>query len=200
MNTINIFKTRRSIRKYLPNKTPDKSNILQILEAALWAPSAHNAQPWRFIIIEKSEKKRKLAEAMASHWNKDMEADKVPEEERKKLIDKSVKQFTNAPIIIVVCLTMEDMHKYPDEERRKIEHTMAIQSVAAAIENILLATHMKGLGACWFCAPLFCQETVRKLLGIPDYLEPQALVTLGYPAESPEAPPRKPLEEVVFWR
>jgi len=75
---------------------------------------------------------------------------------------------------------------------------MATQSLAAAIQNILLAAHAKGLGACWFCAPLFCQETVRRVLGMPDEVEPQALIVIGYPAEQPEPPPRKSLKEIVF--
>jgi nitroreductase len=74
---------------------------------------------------------------------------------------------------------------------------MAVQSVAVAIQNILLAAHIEGLGACWFCAPLFCPETVKKVLKIPSDLEPQALITMGYPVNRPSPPPRKPLDEIM---
>jgi len=64
---------------------------------------------------------------------------------------------------------------------------------------MLLAAHALGLGACWFCAPLFCPDVVKKVLRLPSDLEPQALITLGFPAEEPKPPPRKPLSEVVRW-
>jgi nitroreductase len=73
-----------------------------------------------------------------------------------------------------------------------------MQSLAAALENMLLTAHAKGLGACWFCAPSFCKETVRKVLKIPDEVEPEALITMGYPAEEPPAPPRKELIDCCF--
>ena len=62
----------------------------------------------------------------------------------------------------------------------------------------MLAASAAGLGACWFCAPAFCKDTVRKTLGIPDAVEPQALITMGYPAEQPETPPRKTLGDIAF--
>jgi len=68
---------------------------------------------------------------------------------------------------------------------------------------MLLAAYGEGLGSCWFCAPLFCQDVVRKVLEIPQNVDPQALITLGYPADEPNPPPRKALEEIVHqdrWR
>ncbi len=172
--------------------------LYEILEAARWAPSAHNAQPWRFIVVRDPDVKRKLAKDMSSRWDEDMSRDCVPLKIRERLMEASVKRFANAPILIIACLTMENMDKYPDKRRQKIEYTMAVQSVAAAIENILLAAHAEGLGSCWFCAPLFCQDVVRKVLGVPRYVAPQALITLGYSAEQVEPPPRKVLQEIVY--
>ncbi|NIR87699.1 nitroreductase family protein, partial [Candidatus Bathyarchaeota archaeon] len=181
MSILGLFENRRSVRDYLSREVPNKV-LFEILEAARWAPSAHNAQPWRFITVRDSDIKRELAEAMANRWDKDMSKNGVPQKNRESLIKTSIKRFTNAPILIIVCLTMEDMDRYPDKRRQKIEYIMAVQSVAAAIENILLAAHAKGLGSCWFCAPLFCQDVVRKVLELPRHVEPQALVTLGYSA------------------
>ncbi|MCX8171807.1 MAG: nitroreductase family protein [Candidatus Bathyarchaeota archaeon] len=192
-----IIKSRRSIRRYRPESVP-QDFILKIVEAARWAPSAHNSQPWRFIIINDSDVKRNLAESMALDWVKDLKKDGVPQEEANRLISESIKRFTEAPILVVAALTMKDMHKYPDRRRQRFEHLMATQSLAAAIQNILLAAHAEGLGACWFCAPLFCQNTVRRVLRLPRDVEPQALISIGYPAESPEPPPRRPLKEVAF--
>lgn len=202
LNLLNVFRSRRSVKEYSPKEISNEV-LFRILEASRWAPSAHNAQPWRFIVIQDSATKRKLAKAMASRWNKDMSKNGVPKEQRESLIKASVERFENAPIIIIVCLTMEDMDEYPDDRRKKIEYVIAVQSVAAAIENMLLAAHGEGLGSCWFCAPLFCQDVVRKILKIPQYVDPQALITLGYPADRPNPPPRKTLEEIVHqdhWR
>jgi F420 biosynthesis protein FbiB-like protein len=135
---------------------------------------------------------------MAGEWNKDMLKDGLLPESRERLMKASIKQFTSSPVLIVVCLTMEDMHKYPDEKRRAAEYLMAVQSVAAAIQNMLLAAHAESLGACWFCAPLFCPQVVRENLEIPDNFHPQALITIGYPAERPKNPGRKSLESIAY--
>jgi len=192
-----LIKGRRSIRKYSLREVP-RDVLFKILETARWAPSAHNAQPWRFIVVMDRSLKRKLAERMAEEWIKDMRRDGVPWNTREKLANASIRQFTDAPVLIVACLTMEDMDTYPDSRRMTYEHIMAVQSLAASIQNILLAAYSEGLGACWFCAPLFCQDAVRKVLGIPSNVEPQALITLGYPSEKPAPPPRKPLREIVY--
>jgi len=194
---LNLFKNRRSIHEY-SSKEISKKVLHRVFEAARWAPSAHNAQSWRFIVIRDSAIKWRLARTMASRWNKDLIKNGVQRENREILIKNSIERFTSAPIVIVACLTMEDMDEYPDERRQKIEHIMAIQSVAAAIENMLLAAHSEGLGSCWFCAPLFCQGAVRKVLGIPRDVEPQALITMGYSVNEPRPPLRKPLDKIVF--
>lgn len=159
---LRTIQDRRSVRRYLLKEV--SNNVLQrVLDAARWAPSAHNAQPWRFIVIKDPNVKRRLAEAMASEWNKDLRKDGILPEDRERLIKASIKQFTDPPILIVVCLTMDDMDKYSDKERQEAEYVMAVQSVAAAIQNMLLTAHAEGLGTCWFCAPLFCPELVREL-------------------------------------
>jgi len=202
MSTLSLIKNRRSVQNYLSKEVSTKV-LFKILEAARWAPSAHNAQPWRFIVIKDHGVKQELARAMASNWDKDMRKNGVPLEKRESLVETSVKRFTSAPVLVIACLTMEDMDKYPDKRRQKIEYVMAVQSLAAAIENMLLAAYAEGLGSCWFCAPLFCQDVIRKVLKVPRYVEPQALVTLGYSAERLEPPPRKPLQKIVHqdrWR
>jgi coenzyme F420-0:L-glutamate ligase/coenzyme F420-1:gamma-L-glutamate ligase len=187
------IKKRRSIRKYFSR--PVSTEILsEILEAASWAPSAHNAQPWRFIVLIEKALKRDLAEAMANAWMKDMIKDGTPAEVRENMVKASVERFTRAPVLVVACLSMNDMIRYADESKQKCERDLAVQSLGAAIQNMLLAAHSKGLGACCFCAPIFCKDTVRKVLKIPEDIELQALITIGYPAEKPSVPSRKPQE------
>jgi coenzyme F420-0:L-glutamate ligase/coenzyme F420-1:gamma-L-glutamate ligase len=198
MNHImNSIKERRSIRNYSSRKV--STDILrQVLEAARWAPSAHNAQPWRFIVLTDASLKRELSEAMADVWVADMIKDGIPSETRVNQGKASVERFTRAPVLIVVCLNMKDMIRYEDESRQKSERDLAVQSSGAAVQNMLLTVHANGLGACWFCAPIFCKETIRRILKVSDDVEPQALVTLGYPAEEPRAPSRKPFENYSY--
>jgi coenzyme F420-0:L-glutamate ligase / coenzyme F420-1:gamma-L-glutamate ligase len=190
-----VVKQRRSIRKYL-SKPVQKEIVLEILEAAGCAPSAHNSQPWRFIILQDAPVKQSLANAMADAWEKDLQRDGITVESDKRA--ERIERFVTAPVLILACLTLGDMRKFPDSERQMCERDLAVQSFGAALQNLLLATHAKGLGACWFCAPAFCKETVRKALKIPDSVEPQAFVAMGYPAEKPQVPIKKLLEGYCF--
>jgi nitroreductase len=95
---------------------------------------------------------------------------------------------------------MEDMDEYPDRERKRAEYRMAVQGVAMAGENLLLAAHAHGLGACWMCAPLFAQEVVATALNLPSTWEPQGLVLLGWPAGPGKIRERRPLDEVATYR
>jgi coenzyme F420-0:L-glutamate ligase / coenzyme F420-1:gamma-L-glutamate ligase len=189
------IKQRRSTRKYQTAPVP-KQLVEEVLEITSWAPSAHNAQPWRFIILADPLVKRELAEAMAEAWAADMAKDgSVIDAEMRT---GRVERFASAPALILACTSMDGMNKFSDKTRQSVERDLAIQSFGAAMQNLLLAAHSKGLGACWFCAPAFCKETVRKVLKIPNDVEPQVLVAFGYPAEKPSAPPRKPLADYCF--
>jgi len=194
---IDAIKKRRSIRNYAPRRVSPEI-LREILEAARWAPSAHNVQPWRFIVLTDLPQKRELAKAMADAWMADMIKDGFLPEAREKMSDASVERFTHAPVLILACLTMSDMDRYEDESRQRSERDLAVQSLGAAIQNMLLAAHDRELGACWFCAPVFCKEAVRTILKIPKDVEPQALIAMGYPAEAPSAPQRKTLENYAY--
>lgn len=192
---LDVIKERRSVRKYLARPVPH-GTIEEVLVAAGWAPSAHNAQPWRFIVLADASVKRELAEAMAESWAADMAKDGITIEPEKRKV--RVERFATAPVLILACLTMDGMRKFPDERRQNSERDLTMQSLGTALQNLLLAAHAKGLGACWFCAPAFCKETVRKVLKIPEEVEPEALIAMGYPAEKPPVPPRKPLGGYCF--
>ena len=191
----NIISDRRSIRKYQNTPVP-QDLIEEVLVAAGWAPSAHNAQPWRFIILTEDKAKKELAEAMAEVWVADMAKDSVKIEEEVRKV--KVGRFASAPVLILACSTMEGMNKQPDAERQVVEHDLAMQSLGAAMQNLLLTAYSKGLGACWFCAPSFCKSTVRTALKIPENMEPQALIAMGYSNEKPIAPSRRVLGEYCF--
>lgn len=195
---LNAIFTRRSLRRY-QNKPIPKNIIELILQAGTWAPSAHNRQPWRFAVIEAQTTKETLAGAMGARLRHDLEADHVPEDVIEADVSRSYDRITSAPVLILVCLSMLDMDTYPDEKRATNEYIMAVQSVAMAGQNILLAAHDFNLGACWMCAPLFAPDVVLNALDLPSDWQPQGLITLGYPAQEREKT-RHPLEKSVLWR
>ena len=189
---------RRSIRRYT-DRPVAREALERILNAAIWAPSAHNRQPWRFAVATSFEQRRDLALAMGQRLRTDLTRDSAPPEIIEKDVNRSYTRITGAPVVFVVCLSMADMDRYPDAKRSAAEHQMAVQSTAMAVQNLLLAAHAEGLGACWMCAPLFCPDVVSEQLALPTDWEPQALVTLGYPAETREST-RHSLEARVLWR
>ena len=196
-NLLDLIKNRRSIRKY-QKKKPELSEIDRIINCAVYAPSAHNAQPWRFLVISDEKKKTALIEKMAARFRHELERDNTPEEVIRRKTQRSVHLFSSAPVIIIACVDMTGMDRYPDVTRQQAERTMAIQSLAAAIQKLLLAAKAVGLGGCWYCAPLFCPDIVKTVLSLSDCLIPQALITLGYPEEDPPTPPRFRLDEIRF--
>ena len=193
---VEAISKRRSIRRYSPQVVSNTA-VRRLLEIASWAPSAHNAQPWRFVVVSDRAVRGLLVDRMAEAYSKDLERDGLLEA-RRDLIESSRRLFLEAPALIVACLTMEKMHRYPDEKRRRAELVMGVQSLAASITTFLLAAHAEGYGACWFCAPLFCQDEVRQVLRMPSSVEPQAIITIGLPDEQPPPPTRINAESIVF--
>lgn len=189
---------RRSLRRYRPEPVP-RDVLLELLHSAIYAPSAHNRQPWRFSVTDSLERKQVLASAMGERLRRDLTADGAPADVIEIDTARSYDRITSAPAIVVLCLTMADMDSYPDAVRAHHEWTMAVQSVAMAGQNLMLSAHAAGLGACWMCAPLFCPDVVRHALDLPADWQPQGLITLGYPAQE-RLSTRKPLEESLIWR
>ncbi|UCH37898.1 MAG: nitroreductase family protein [Candidatus Bathyarchaeota archaeon] len=168
MDVFQAIRERRSIRRFRSEPIPEK-NIDEILDAARWAPSAGNRQPWEFIIIRDPQIKRYLCSA--AHGQNCIEM---------------------APLAIVICANeMRSAKIYGDRGRR----FYSLLDAAAAIQNMLLASHAHGLGACWIGA--FDDEGVQQILNLPLDVKPIAIVPLGYPDENPEPPLRIAIHELV---
>ena len=190
--------SRRSVRRYTDQAVPTDL-IERLIDAATWAPSAHNRQPWRFVAMTTAATRERLARSMGEQLRQDLARDGMSAEQIEKDAARSYSRISNSPALILVCITMEEMDRYPDERRSRNEQVMAIQSAAMAVENLLFAAHAEGLGACWMCAPLFCPDVVRSTLDLPVDWEPQALITVGYPAEVKHST-RQPLSSRMVWR
>lgn len=189
---------RRSIRRTSAAPVP-RALLDRLLIAAVWAPNAHNRQPWRFAVVTERDRQRQLAERMAEKWEQDLLAGGADAAMAARRAAISRTRIGGAGALVVGCLTMVEMDNYPDPHRQQLEWLMAAQSLALALGNLQLAAHHEGLAACWMCAPLFAPDLVRETLDLPADWQPQALITLGYAAETREKT-RRPLEEVVLWR
>jgi nitroreductase len=127
----------------------------------------------------------------------DGQSDEVVE----KRLEGSRRRLFDAPVLVLLCLYLEDLDVYSDASRQRNEATMAVQSLGAAAQNALLAAYSLGLDAGWMCAPLFCPERVTEALGLAPELVPHALLTLGCAeGDPPKRRSRKPLEELVVYR
>jgi F420 biosynthesis protein FbiB-like protein len=193
-----LIHRRRSVRRYT-NRPIRQELLTELLEAAIWAPSAHNRQPWRFCVVTSKEGKIALSAAMGEQWRADLTADNADPDFIERRIAVSYTRLTSAAALVIASLTMIDMDHYPDPARAQAEWAMTVQSVALACQNLLLAAEAHGIGACWMCAPLFVPDLVRRVMELPADWEPQALITLGYPAES-KPKERAPLASRVLWR
>ncbi|MCA1730795.1 MAG: TIGR03668 family PPOX class F420-dependent oxidoreductase [Actinobacteria bacterium] len=197
---MNAIQGRRSVRRYLDREVPEEA-IEKVLEAARWAPSPHGRQPWRFAVITQEVTKVRLAEAMGEEWQANLEMDGQSAGVVEKRLEGSRKRLLDAPVLVLLCLYLEDLDVYSDASRQRNETTMAVQSLGAAAQNALLAAYSLGLDAGWMCAPLFCPERVTEALGLAPELAPHALLTLGCAeGDPPKRRSRKPLEELVVYR
>ena len=193
-----LLRSRRSVRSYLDRPVP-RELLEQVLEAARWAPSPHGRQPWRFVVLTQAASKSLLAERMGETWQRNLEMDRQDETIVNIRLEKSRQRILAAPAIILPCLYLEDLDHYPDAQRQADETTMAIQSIGAAIQNMLLMAYDLGLDTGWMCAPLFCPEVVCAALSLDPRLIPQALITIGYAAADPKRRERLPLNDLVVF-
>lgn len=197
-NLAALLQGRRSVRKY-QDRPVSKELLEQVLEAARWAPSPHGRQPWRFVVLTRQESKQLLANSMGETWQQNLEMDRQDAEIVHIRLEKSRERILHAPVVILPCLYLEDLDHYPDKQRQANETIMAIQSIGAAIQNMLLMAYDLGLDGGWMCAPLFCPEVVVKALKLDTRLIPQALITLGYAAADPKRRERLPLDSLVIY-
>jgi len=202
MDVLEAIKTRVSIRDYKPDPIPENL-ITEILEAGRRAPSGMNMQPWRFIVIRNPELRAKIGElsvaaAVAVFKPRTTELEKrfgdIPEEKRAEVVRGMItgarfKFVGEAPVLIAVAADTSETEDYD-------------LSIAAAIENMLLAAHGLGLGACWVGLPVSKPEFrdhLAAMLGLPEHIKPRAIICLGYPSRVPKLRPRLGLEEIVSY-
>lgn len=190
-----LANSRRSVRSF-SGEPLELELVDRLLSVATRAPSAHNRQPWRFVVLSTTEARDRLARAMGEKLRADRLADGDDPQAIRRDVERSYARITGAAVAVLLCLTMEDMDSYPDPRRQAAERVMGVQGVAMAGQNLLLAAHAHGLGGCWMCAPLFAPKVVREALDLPAEWHPQGLVLLGWPEGAPKDRGRRPIEQV----
>ena len=192
---LECLENRQSIRKF--TQAPISDILIQrILSTAIRAPSAHNRQPWRFIVLKSRQAREAFARGMGQEYRHDLVAEGHNDADVNRHVARSISRIISAPAAVLICL---DYPKLDGEDSTKLysaEYAMGIQSVAMAGENILLAAHLVGLGAVWLCAPLFAKAIIHKVIDIPQAWDPQGLILMGYPESVPLKKTRQPLHEV----
>jgi F420 biosynthesis protein FbiB-like protein len=194
-----LVRSRRSIRAFRPDPVP-RDVIAGLLRDAVWAPSPHNVQPWRFTVLFDEGDKELLARRMAGRLEADLRLHGVEEAEIRRQTGRSEWRITTAPVVIVCSLVPDGLVSYPDERRAGLEWQMAVQSVGAVLQTVFLLAAARGIGSCWMAAPMYCAEEVRSALRLPSRHAPQALALMGYPASAGKVRERRPFDEVVDLR
>lgn len=196
-----FVEARRSIRAFTPE--PVARDLLdRMVTAACLAPAPHHSRPWRFVVIDTAEGKADLARGMGAQWRVDLGADGVDPARVDALVEASRVKITTAPALVLGCLTWDGLDRYPDDTRQRAEHGMALLSLGAAVENLMLTAADAGLASCWVAAPIFCPGAARTALALPDDWSPAALVLVGHPAPAyvPRPRPAVPLEQLRVHR
>ena len=194
MNSARDFlRSRRSIRRFKPDPIPD-SVIERILTTATFAPSAHNLQPWRFVIVKNPEARTKLGIALTTKMRADMQVEGADQAEIESRVTRSIRRINEAPSIILLCRDTTAIRVDMPEET-----IMNIQSTALAGMNILLAAQAEDLGANWICWPLYATHETQKALDLPESWEPQAMLIVGFADEQPKEKELKPLNQISVY-
>jgi len=165
-----LFRRRFSCRSFTSDPV-DRATTETLLDAARWAPTGGNLQPWRFVVVTAAGRRRELAAAALGQVF-----------------------IAQAPVVIVVCAVPEESARHYGDRGRNL---YAVQDTAAATENLLLAAARAGLGACWVGA--FDEDSVRRVLALDTGWWPVAIIPVGHPAEAPGRRSRRSLGEVVVW-
>jgi coenzyme F420-0:L-glutamate ligase/coenzyme F420-1:gamma-L-glutamate ligase len=188
---------RRSVRHF--DDEPVSRDIVEdLIRLACAAPAPHHSQPWRFVHVTSAERREALADAMSDSWRADLDEANTPVREVDRLLRRSRTQIEEAPALLVACLALDEANEWPDDQRKQSERDMFVQSLGAALQNILLAAGDFGLVGYLKGAPLFCAPAIRTALDLHDGWEPAFLVLLGYPQPGFEPDPRPAIEITDF--
>ena len=195
---LELVKKRRSIRKFKPEPIPD-DYVDKIIEAARWAPSGANSQPWEFIVIKKQGLRNRIIELIHeySSLSHKMETAREP----KLRFPWSTDGFIHAPVFIILCGDTRTKDAYPLDTSLQLGDSTFCSSLASAFLYMCLAATTLGLGAEWVSVINYpyVQSLTKDLLGVPSELEFYDMIALGYPDTDPEPRLMRVKEETIHY-
>ena len=189
LGAADVLYERRTVRDFTAEPV-DAAAVRRSIAAALTAPAPHHSEPWRFAVVESERARTALLDDMLAAWTADLRGDGFTEEQIARRVRRG-EVLRRAPLIIVPCLAAEAAHPYPDQRRSAAERTMFVVAIGAAVENLLVALAVEGLGSCWVSSTLFCQQAAAGALGLPPGWEPMGAVGVGRAAAPPRPRPER---------
>jgi len=199
---IDLLKSRRSIRAYKPDPIPEEF-VHKIIEAARWAPSGGNSQPWEFIVIKRKEIKDRIADLFVESIKPIRQAELTREKElRVVALEREISEpgFKKAPVFILLCGDPRLNEAFPLIVYQKSGHEVLISNLASAFLCMQLAAKSLGLGSQWVSATGGVMEDhLKNLLDIPREFKIYDMMAVGYPAY--QVGPRSPrkIEEMTHY-
>ncbi len=181
---------RRSVRAFSDEAVPGDLVEAAVGEA-LTAPAPHHTRPVRFVWVQEASVRVGLLDKMKDQWRADLSGDgRDPDSVVRRVARGQI--LYDAPELIIPFMVPDGAHTYPDEHRTAAEHTMFTVAAGAAVQGLLVALAVRGVGSCWIGSTIFAPDLVRTALDLPGDWEPLGAIAIGYPSDGP-AGPRDPV-------
>jgi coenzyme F420-0:L-glutamate ligase/coenzyme F420-1:gamma-L-glutamate ligase len=180
---------RRSIRHFGEGPV-DPALVEAAVAEALTAPAPHHTRPVRFVWVRDQQVRLRLLDGMKDKWRTDLLNDGKPADAVDRRVDRG-RILYDAPELVIPFMAPDGAHAYPDAARTDAEHTMFTVAAGAAVQALLVALAVRGVGSCWIGSTIFAADLVRRQLDLPPDWEPLGAIAIGQPDEPPE--PRQPV-------
>lgn len=188
----NIIKRRRSIRKFKADSIPD-DYVEKIIEAARWAPSGANTQPWEFIVVKDQKTKDEIANIFVQYNKRAREIDKTFPFSEEELLRK---KYAVPPVLLIICSDLRCKKAYPRGSDRE---ATVYASMGTAMEHIHLMATALGIASAWGTVNDEVDKKLKQLLDIPEMLKVLEVFPLGYPDLDPSPKHLRSLEEIIHY-
>ncbi|MDT5116658.1 MAG: dehydro coenzyme reductase / coenzyme F420-0:L-glutamate ligase / coenzyme [Mycobacterium sp.] len=176
---------RRSVRQFSDEPVPPDLLEAAVAEA-LTAPAPHHTRPVRFVWLRTAATRTRLLDRMKDKWRTDLAGDGKPTDSIDRRVGRGQILY-DAPEVVIPMLVPDGAHPYPDAERTDAEHTMFTVAVGAAVQALLVALAVRGVGSCWIGSTIFAADLVRAELELPPDWEPLGAIAIGYAAQPAES-------------